>query len=133
MSLSRYIMNSSIRRNCKLQTQFDITDNSIDNQDGTCKIIEISSDGEALERVNKNKFNHDWLGKYYNVGWQSNQTEVKHTYRRIGKLLERFTRFNPASRRDELALDYYYVGLSYSEDLGYWRVNIKPIMDSNIF
>ena len=97
-------------------------------QDDSCDIIDISSNGKSFDHINKNLLFHDWLGKYYKVGWQNNQSNGKISYRRIEKVWD-------------VDGDWYYVGLSIPEKLGYWGVissltiqyNLLYILDIKTF
>ena len=116
------MLNCNSSSDCKINMEafFHFKDNTLDVQDGSCNVIEIASYGLALMTVHQKYMEHhrlfdNWLGRYYNVGWQNNKSEDKYVYRRIGKLLKGDIRY----REEEL---YYHVGFSYSKLLGYWRV-----------
>ena len=88
---------------------FHSKDNTIDVLDGSCDVIEITSNGEALKLVTRQGFVHNWLGKYYKMPSSHSQTEEKYTYRKIGWL-------------EDFRGSHYHAALFYSEQLGHWGV-----------
>ena len=98
-----------------IQLFFNLKDNSIDIQDGSCENIEIISRGKSLETINLNQERHDWLGKYYLASNQNTSNEKRTSYRKIEKILDPYSTLNRPG-------PYYHVVLSYAEGLGYWGV-----------